>query len=82
MPIGKVENICGSGFVGPYSHASRIVRDMQRHAFPHQHHCYAVRRNADGGIRKITQLAFTHQVRKSFKPYSLKEETLKKLFEQ
>ncbi|WP_342356076.1 toxin-activating lysine-acyltransferase [Bartonella queenslandensis] len=42
-------------YVAPYGHASRIVRDMQRNIFPDQHYCYAVRRNEDGGIRKITR---------------------------
>ncbi|WP_273756556.1 toxin-activating lysine-acyltransferase, partial [Bartonella sp. MM73XJBT] len=42
-------------FVAPHSHAARIVRDMQRHVFPDQKYWYAVRRNEDGGIRKITR---------------------------
>ncbi|WP_019221957.1 toxin-activating lysine-acyltransferase [Bartonella senegalensis] len=42
-------------YVAPYGHAARIVRDMQRHVFPDQQFCYAVRRNKDGGIRKITR---------------------------
>ncbi|WP_375631612.1 toxin-activating lysine-acyltransferase [Bartonella sp. AA74HLJMH] len=41
--------------VAPYGHAAGMVRDMQRHVFPNQHYCYAVRRNEDGGIRKITR---------------------------
>lgn len=42
-------------FVAPYGHTAHIVRDMQRYVFPDQHYCYAVRRNADGGIKKITR---------------------------
>ncbi|WP_317992974.1 toxin-activating lysine-acyltransferase [Bartonella gliris] len=41
--------------VTPYGHATGMVRDMQRHVFPNQYYCYAVRRNEDGGIRKITR---------------------------
>ncbi|WP_208434152.1 toxin-activating lysine-acyltransferase [Bartonella taylorii] len=41
--------------VAPYGHAVTLVRDMQRHVFPDQQYCYAVRRNEDGGMRKIAR---------------------------
>ncbi|WP_375652903.1 toxin-activating lysine-acyltransferase [Bartonella sp. MR110HLJHH] len=41
--------------VAPYGHTAHIVHDMQRNIFPDQHYCYAVRRNEDGGIRKIAR---------------------------
>ncbi|UTO27739.1 toxin-activating lysine-acyltransferase [Bartonella harrusi] len=42
-------------YVAPHGNTAAIVRDMQRHVFPHQKYFYAVRRNEDGGIRKIAR---------------------------
>lgn len=42
-------------YVAPYGHTAHIVRDMQRNIFPDQRYFYAVRRNEDGGIRKIAR---------------------------
>lgn len=49
------ENIWFIDYAAPYGHTAAIVRDMQRHVFPNQQYFYAIRRNEDGGIRKIAR---------------------------
>ncbi|CAF27463.1 hypothetical genomic island protein [Bartonella henselae str. Houston-1] len=54
MPIGRKENICWLiDFVAPYGYVVCIIHNMQWYVFLHQYYCYAIRRNQDGGIRKI-----------------------------
>ncbi len=63
--------------VAPYGHAAGMVRDMQRNIFPNQHYCYAVRRNEDGEIRKITRWCC---YRKKIQPNSFSKASAHKSF--